>query len=207
MGSRRRTGNQKSVVPRRGQRHDWAVGTEVIQVEADDFDGWMLLLADPLRSKRAYWHLVGSGSPAFPAICAGLRHDNADVRMYCARALDHLVDEEAYPDLVTTLDDDDPRVRCDTHNALACDRCKGNASPPDKVAVLSKAIKLLGSDPSAKVRAIACEVVGRWVHDDARAAAALSRAQQEDQSPAVRTKASWYAPGGTIRKRTARNRG
>lgn len=172
-------------------------------VEPNDFERWVELLGITTRAKHAYRHLVASGDVAIPAIRAGLRHDNADVRMHCAKALDRLVNEAAYPDLVSMLDDADPRVRRDTLHALACDRCKDIEYRPDKAIVLPRAIGLLGGDPSPHVRAMACEVVGRWVHSDEAAAAALVEAQNEDPAPAVRKKAAWYAPGGTIYEKSA----
>src|SRR3954463_877923 len=78
-----------------------------VAVDHDDFAGWVALLGDPIRAKHAYWHLVMSGTSALPAVRCGLRDDNPEVRMYCAKALDHLVDEDAFPDLVAMLDDPD----------------------------------------------------------------------------------------------------
>jgi len=167
-------------------------------VRSDDYAGWVGLLADRIRAKRAYWHLMTSGKDALPAVRAGLRDENADVRMYCAKALDHLVDETAFPDIIGLLDDPDARVRWDALHALACDRCKDNACRPDKDAVLPRAVALLAADPSPHVRAISCEVVGRWVHSDEVAVTALVSAHHNDPSPAVRKKAGWYSPGGTI---------
>lgn len=46
-------------------------------------------------------------------------------------------------------------------------------------------------------------MVGRWVHGDEAAAAALAEARDLDPAPMVRKKAGWYAPGGTIYRRTA----
>lgn len=86
-------------------------------VEGNDFAGWMALLADPVRARHAYWHLVRSGAEALPAIREGLRHPSADVRMYCTRALDHLVDGDSFSRLVEMLDDPDPRVRWDALHA------------------------------------------------------------------------------------------
>jgi hypothetical protein len=37
--------------------------------------------------------------------------------------------------------------------------------------------------------------VGRWVHGDEVAAAALVEARDLDREPMVRKKAGWYAPG------------
>lgn len=172
-------------------------------VASEGFAGWVEQLADPLRAKRAYWHLVLTGPAARPAVRAGLGHANADVRAYCAQALDRLVDEASFPDLVQLLDDPDARVRWHALHALACDRCKETACRPSKAEVLGPAIRCLRDDPSRHVRAVAAEVVGRWVHEDEAAATALVAARDRDPAPAVRKKAGCYAPGGTIHRKTA----
>ncbi|XOV90622.1 MAG: HEAT repeat domain-containing protein [Pseudomonadota bacterium] len=159
-------------------------------------------LAIPHRAKRAYWRLVGAGSRSLPAVRRGLSSAEGDVRMHCARILDHIVDEDSIDELVKLLDDPDPRVRVHALHALACDRCKDNACRPAKDPVLPKAIDALLEDPDAHVRAMAVEVVGRWMHTDEDAVMALEAARDQDDAPAVRKKAGWYAPGGTIyRKR------
>lgn len=172
-------------------------------VASEGFEGWVEQLADPLRAKRAYWHLVLTGRDALPAVRAGLGDANADVRAYCAQALDRLVDEESFPLLVQLLDDTDGRVRWHALHALACDRCKETACRPSKAEVLGPAILRLREDPSRHVRAIAAEVVGRWVHEDEAAATALIEARDLDPEPTVRKKAGWYAPGGSIHRKTA----
>jgi HEAT repeat protein len=173
-----------------------------LPVERDDFTGWVGLLRDPVRARSAYWHLLGSGDAALPAIRSGLEDANADVRMYCAKVLDHLADEDSFPALVAMLDDPDERVRWDTLHALACDRCKDTVCRPDKDDVLPRAVHMLRADPSRHVRAIAVEVVGRWVHTDQTAVDALVEARDSDPEPSVRNKAGWYAPGGTIHRKT-----
>lgn len=99
---------------------------------ADDFEAWVEQLADPVRGRRAYWHLVLRSVPALPAVRRGLRHANADVRMFCTKALDRLADSESYEELVAMLDDPDARVRLDALHALACDRCKDGDCRPAK---------------------------------------------------------------------------
>jgi len=173
--------------------------------DVHDFDGWVERLGDPVRAKRAFWHIVLSGADALPAIRVGLSSGNADVRRHCTRALDHLVDEGSFPKLVEMLDDPEPTVRVEALHALACDRCKENACRPSAGDVLDRAIDLLLHDPDAHVRAYACELVGRWVHEEARAVEAIVSARDEDPSPAVRKKAGWHAPGGTIHRKTARS--
>jgi hypothetical protein len=49
---------------------------------------------------------------------------------------------------------------------------------------------------------MACELVGKFVHTDARAVAALETSHAKDPSPTVRKKAGWFTPGGTIYERT-----
>jgi HEAT repeat protein len=65
---------------------------------------------------------------------------------------------------------------------------------------------LLASDPNAHVRAHAIEAVGRSMHTDAGALAAITSAAASDPSPAVRKKARWYVPGGPVYRRTALSR-
>jgi HEAT repeat protein len=159
-----------------------------VSLDHDDFDGWVGLLADPVRGRQAYWHLVLSGADALPTIRRGLDSYSVEARRYCAKALDHLVDEDAYPQLIAMLGDDDDQVR---------DACR-----PEKTDVLPQAIRLLLHDRNKYARAMAVEVVGRWAHVDESAALALARARDEDPEPSVRKKGGWYAPGGTIYRKT-----
>lgn len=175
----------------------------VVTLPADnDMSGWVEVLADPLRAKRAFWHLVLSGPIALEPAKAGLGHPDPDVRRHCARILDHLADEDAYRDLAGALSDPDAGVRAAAMHALACDRCKSDACRPDKAMVLSHALERLAGDPDKFVRALSAEVVGRFVHTDPAAEVALVRARQTDPEPSVRKKAGWYAPGGTIFRKT-----
>lgn len=168
-----------------------------------DHDAWVRLLDDPVRAQRAFWHLVLSGPGALPSVRRGLDAPSADVRRWCTRAMDHLVDADGLTTLVAMLDDADPRVRLEACHALACDRCKDHECRPDALAVLPKAIEVLTGDPDAHVRAYAIELVGKWVHTSAEAEAALVRSRDHDPAPAVRKKAGWYVPGGTIHRKTA----
>jgi hypothetical protein len=171
--------------------------------EHDDYGGWVRLLADPIRSQRAFWHLVLSGPDALDSVQAGLDSPNADIRRWSTKAMDHLVDASGLATLVRMLDDPDPGVRLEACHALACDRCKDNACRPDATAVLPRAIAVILDDPDAHVRAYAVELVGRWVHTRPEAEAAIIRSRDHDPSPAVRKKAGWYAPGGTIHRKTS----
>lgn len=52
------------------------------------------------------------------------------------------------------------------------------------------------------MRSYVAELVGAWAHSRPECAAALSAAAESDPSPAVRKKASWYAPGGVVYQRS-----
>jgi hypothetical protein len=77
----------------------------------DDYGGWVRLLADPITSQRAFWHLVLSGPDALDSVQAGLDSPNADVRRWSTKAMDHLVDANGLATLVRMLDDPDPGGR------------------------------------------------------------------------------------------------
>ena len=170
--------------------------------DATDYVAWVARLSDPLRASRAYSHLVRSGPDARSAVVQGLRSDDASTRRHCARVLDHVVDESSFPALIRLLDDTDPLVRVEAIHALACDRCKDDACRPAASAVLPKVMSVLANDTDPHVRAYAVELVGRFVHTHAAAEQAIVDAAEDDASPAVRKKARWYTPGGTIHTRT-----
>jgi hypothetical protein len=160
-------------------------------------------LGVPHRTSVAYRGLLRSGRDALPAVRDGLRHGSADVRYHCCRFLDRFLEPETLDALIAMLSDGDCRVRLAVPHTLACDRCKEVTCRPEEAAVLPRAMALLAGDPDAHVRAMAIEVVGGWVHTNAAATAAIRAAQQSDPSAAVRKKAGWYAPGGTIHRRVA----
>ncbi|MCX4974111.1 HEAT repeat domain-containing protein [Streptomyces sp. NBC_00620] len=59
-------------------------------------------------------------------------------------------------------------------------------------------------DAEPRVRMMAAELLGKFAHTEPSATAALEHTRLNDSSPAVRKVASWYAPGGTIYRKTAR---
>ncbi|MER7844923.1 HEAT repeat domain-containing protein [Kitasatospora sp. NPDC096077] len=160
-------------------------------------------LGDPQRTVAAYRELLRRGAGALDSIRAGLDDPRAAVREGCCRLLDHLVDSDSMDRLIAMVDDPDAGVRIAAFHALACDRCKGDTCAPGADRVLDPALRHLAGDPDPAVRARAAELVGRFAHTDPRAVAALEAAHGGDPSPAVRKKAGWYAPGGTIHQRTA----
>jgi HEAT repeats len=158
-------------------------------------------LAVPHRATTAYNCLLKLDHEALPAVQAGLRHDCPDVRFHCCRFLDRYLRPDIVSDLIAMLNDRDERVRTTTLHTLACDRCKEGSCLPDEPHVLPAAMKLLAGDPSAHVRAMAIEVVGRFAHGNPSAVEAIKNAARSDKSSAVRKKAGWYVPGGTIYQR------
>jgi HEAT repeat protein len=178
-----------------------ALRLHIPEMPAEDL---IALLADPHRSVHAYTRLLRLGPEATEAARRGLSHPDERVRERCCKLLDHLMDGESIPALIQALADPSAEVRMQAAHALCCDRCKTDACRATPEAVLPTAIDMLASDPSAHVRAHAVELVGYWVHSHAAAREALKRAAAKDPSPAVRKKASWYAPGGPIYRRTGK---
>ncbi|MFJ1792552.1 HEAT repeat domain-containing protein [Kitasatospora griseola] len=171
-------------------------------VRTDD-EALVSCLGDPQRAVAAYRELLLRKEDALGAVRAGLSDGNAAVREGCCRLLDHLVDTESMGRLITMADDPDADVRIAAFHALACDRCKEDTCAPGAERVLDPALRHLAADPDPRVRVRAAELVGKFVHTEARAVAALEAARADDPSPAVRKKAGWYAPGGSIHRRTA----
>ncbi|GCB45051.1 HEAT repeat domain-containing protein [Streptomyces sp. NL15-2K] len=170
-------------------------------ISTDD-EALVSCLGDPQRTVAAYRELLRRGENALSAIRAGLREADPAVREGCCRLLDHLVDTESMGELIRMADDPDARVRIAAFHALACDRCKSDTCAPGPDRVLEPALHHLISDPDPHVRAMAAELVGKFAHSDARAIAALKASHVNDPSPAVRKKAGWFIPGGTIYERT-----
>jgi HEAT repeats len=162
------------------------------------------MLADAHRAFAARSRLIALGSPCQPAVVTGLRHRNPQVRAQCCFVLDHIADTDGLKAVESVLGDPAAEVRIQALHALACDRCKDDECDLDPEAVLPTATAILREDPDAHVRAMAVELVGRWVHDHDEASDALNSAKAADPSPAVRKKASWYAPGGSVWRRSRR---
>ena len=161
------------------------------------------MLAVPYRATAAYNDLLRLGHAALPVVHAGLRHGSADVRFHCCRFLDRYLRPDILSDLLGMLNDSDERVRVTTLHTLACERCKEGSCRPEEAQVLPQAMRLLASDPSAHVRAMAIEVIGQFVHTNPSAVEAIEAAARSDKSSTVRKKAGWYASGGTIYRRSA----
>ena len=160
------------------------------------------MLADPHRCFQAYQRLRRLGPTASAAARRGLRHANAQVREYSCLVLDRVNDADDAAALIEALDDPAERVRLAAVQALTCERCTEASWRLSAGSVLPRAITLLSADESSHVRAMAVELVGQWVHGHPSACLAIERAAAADPAPAVRKKASRYAPGGTVYRRT-----
>lgn len=160
------------------------------------------MLADPHCCFPAYQRLLRLGGAARQAALDGLAHQDPQVREYCCKVLAHVMDAAAAGALARALNDPSEQVRLAAAHALACERCHEGGSRPDAGSVLPLAIAVLRGDQSAHVRAMAAELVGQWVHSRPEACAAVVAAAASDPAPAVRKKASRYAPGGAVYRRT-----
>lgn len=160
-------------------------------------------LTVPHRRRAASMKLRRIGAAARSAVEEGLLSDDPTVRAECTVLIDRLAGNESFELVMLLLDDPDSRVRGHAIHALACDRCKGEdvcALPREEL--VPEAMRLLRDDPSTHVRAIALEVLARWMHEDVRSQEALAQAAIADPSPSVRKKARWYLPGGAVFERT-----
>lgn len=157
----------------------------------------------PHRRREAHRKLLGIGAPARAAVEEGLLSDDAVIRAECTILIDRLAGNDSFELVMLLLDDPDANVRAHAIHALACDRCKADdvcVLPTDEL--IPEAERLLAGDPHPHVRAIALEVLARWVHDEPRARHAIETAANDDPTPAVRKKARWYLPGGKLYERT-----
>ena len=132
--------------------------------------------------QRAKHYLLTSGSAALPALRRGLHHPNVIVRQQCVRIFDQLVDEESLPELVLSLDDEDPGVQARALHALACDQCKQNACRPAEDEWVPRALAFL-DHPNADLRAAAIDALGKVVsrRPDVRAALLVSAESDKDK--------------------------
>lgn len=144
------------------------------------------------------------GPPARALVEEGLLSSDPVIRAECTVLIDRLAGNDSFEIVMLLLDDPDARVRAHAIHALACDRCKSDdvCALPPRDELVPEAARLVAADPHPHVRAIALEVLARWVHDEPSARHALERAAANDASPVVRKKAHWYLPGGKVYERT-----
>lgn len=150
-----------------------------------DFNGWVSQLGVASCRQRAKHHLLTAGSAALPALRRGLQHPKVTVRQQCVRIFDQLVDEESLPELVRSLDDEDPGVCARALHALACDQCKQNACRPAEDLWVPRALDFLGH-PNPDLRAAAIDALGKVVSRRPEVRAALETAAETDKDKGLR---------------------
>ena len=151
-----------------------------------DFDAWVELLGVTSKRQAARRHLMGIGARAVPAIRAGVHHADPVVRRACVSLLDQLLDDDAIPDLVAALDDDDPDVVRRALHSLACDACtKGACKPSDELWV-GRAIEL-ARHPNIDVRVGAIDALGKAAGRRADIGDVLHEIADAERDPGVRS--------------------
>jgi HEAT repeat protein len=157
-----------------------------------DFDGWVALLGVSTKRQAARRHLLGIGERAVPAIRRGVHHDDPVVRRACVSLLDQLLDEDAIPDLVAALDDDDTEVVGRALHSLACDACTKGACRPSDDLWVGRAIELAASD-DADLRAKAIDALGKALERSATVGDAIARIAETEPHPGLRAMARQLA--------------
>jgi HEAT repeat protein len=143
-----------------------------------------------------YTALVARGTAALPAVRRGLKHDDWQVRRWCAICLDRLADSDALGDLVPLLVDPKAQVRLWAVHSLACDHCKDDVECP--VDVVPLLIERAEDDESVRVRRMAVIMLGTE-HMDPRAVPVLQRILEEEED----RKILLHAEEGLLRLRQA----
>jgi len=122
-------------------------------------------LADPDMRWEAYGQITEMGGDALPAVRAGLRSGQWQVRRWCTILLDHLADPETLQQLVPLLHDPKANVRMWAVHSISCDRCKQHDNPVDVVPLL---IERIEHDESIRVRRMAVAMLAHHVAPDRR---------------------------------------
>lgn len=169
---------------------------EVSESELAEYAQCVEYLGVEHRAKDALRQLMAAGMRATPVVRLGLQHSNPAVRVGCCKVLDHFLDEAALPELIENLAHPDEEVRVWALHTLACDKCKEGVCRPGEEDVIPRAVQMLLTDESRRVRQTAAGLLGPSVHRRADVLAALEQARQNDPHPVVRKIAAWFTPGG-----------
>ncbi len=161
-----------------------------------DYARYVEYLGVEYRAREALRQLMAAGMQATPVVRQGLQHPNPAVRVGCCQVLDHFLDENALPELIENLAHPNEEVRAWALHALACDKCKEGVCRPGEEDVIPRAVQMLLTDKSRRVRQMAAGLLGPSVHRRPDVLCALEYARQHDSHPVVRKIASWFTPGG-----------
>lgn len=113
----------------------------------------------------AFLALYRRGTAALPAIRAGFRHADANIRRWCVILADNFADAETLHALVPLLQDPHADVRRWAVHSLACETCKDGPNPIDAVPLL---LERLTEDSSLRVRRQAAAMLAHHRSPDAR---------------------------------------
>ena len=186
---------------RRGARARNGSPVAVVDLSGNTLAETVEMLASPHRRKAAMRKLMAAGRTGTAAVRAGLRHDDAEVRIACCKVLDHFMDAAALPELLENVAHEHPGVRAWAIHALACDRCKEGACRPGEADVLPLVVNALRYDADRGVRQQAAGLLGPAVQRSRAARDAIAAAYAHDPHPAVRKVAGWWIPGGARYRR------
>ena len=156
---------------------------------------------DRWREVGGPWRPYDGPVPVEALQAAALDHPDARVRRECLGVLDHAANDTSTDVFRRALADPVPRVRLFALHGLSCERCRiGDLCVADVAAELARVV---GDDPSPKVRHAAVEVAHRLVGRDELLRSAVERASVEDPDELVRAVASAVIEG---RPRDVRSR-
>jgi HEAT repeat protein len=160
----------------------WQRAGEMAQRAAEEPEGYKSLVE--AMGKGDFlpgWALICAGTPAIPALIAGLKHPHARVRRECVDTIDHGGyggDARCVEALLPLLQDPIPHIRRAVWHTLFCERCPRPercdipvSETLDHVALL---IEIGLQDPNPKLR---CQCVVDLSHrlPDDRARVALEK--------------------------------
>jgi len=131
----------------------------------------------------AFLSLYSRGHDALPAVRAGLKQANWQVRRWCALFIDNFSDAESLHALVPLLHDPKSQVRVWAVHSLSCESCKDGPNPIDAVPLLLERIEL---DKSIKVRRQAVAMLAHHRTPDARVLPVFHRILAEEDDRKLR---------------------
>jgi HEAT repeat protein len=113
----------------------------------------------------AFLALYARGLKALPAVRAGLKHANWQIRRWSAIFADNFADAETLHALTPLLRDPKAEVRVWAVHSLSCENCKDGPNPIDAIPLLLERIE---QDESIKVRRQAVAMLAHHRTPDAR---------------------------------------
>ena len=161
---------------------------------------------DRWRVAGGPWRRYDGAVPVGALQAAALHHPDARVRRDCLEVLDHAANDRSTDVFRRALADPVPRVRLFALHGLSCERCRiGDLCVAD---VATELARVVGEDPSPKVRHAAVEVAHRLVGRDEALRSVVERAAAADPDDLVRVVASAVVEGraGDVRSRKALRR-